>query len=716
MNLRPDGFLMDGADGFAEGGQKHVAAVLLPSEAAAAHCCVEVGSRAGPFGVEFLLVSPADYLALRTTIGVRSDNPVVLRSLQPTLRERWSAAAGRPSPTVAWLTRTMQEQLLPPRPSRATRGSSVGARDRPLRPDRVDPRRNGTPSARAPAPAVDDVDADGSGFRIQANGLMRRTRDGRSLLSDVSLVVEPAELVAIVGGSGAGKTTLLEALAGVRPAEEGTVRLDGQDLYRNLAAWRPSIGYVPQDDIIHADLPLRTTLRYAARLRLGGRATADQIEQRVTDALEALGLAGRSDVPVRSLSGGQRKRASIAVELLTRPRAFFLDEPTSGLDPATGAELVRVLRGLAARGTAVLFTTHAPQDVTACDRIVFLAEGGHLAFVGSPPDALAYFGVEAIERIYEAVATEQTPEEWDRRFREHVAPPAQTASPSRPTPARATQAGAVQQWWVLTRRTVETLFRNRLTVAILFGSPVMIVAMFAILFRAGAFDPTHPEPSAILMILFWVTFAAFFFGITYGLLQIVTERPILRREHLSGVRLGPYLLSKATVLLPFLVAVDALVLGVLRGLGRLPAARLEVYVSVGGSLALLAAASLGLGLLTSAAVANASQATLALPLLSFPAVLFSGAILPVHIMAGVGVGVGLFVPVRWAFEAVGHDLGVRALLSNGHSPLGPPLVASYGNAGSHAIGFYWAILGAFVLASFLAAWLVLRRNAAGPVR
>ena len=212
MNLRPDGFLMDGADGFAEGGQKHVAAVLLPSEAAAAHCCVEVGSRAGPFGVELLLVSPADYLALRTTIGVRSDNPVVLRSLQPTLRERWSAAAGRPSPTVAWLTRTMQEQLLPPRPSRATRGSSVGARDRPLRPDRVDPRRNalitylpqmsriaarrnGTPSARAPAPVVDDVDADGSGFRIQANGLMRRTRDGRSLLSDVSLVVEPAELV-----------------------------------------------------------------------------------------------------------------------------------------------------------------------------------------------------------------------------------------------------------------------------------------------------------------------------------------------------------------------------------------------------------------------------------------------------------------------------------------------------------------------------------------
>jgi hypothetical protein len=251
--------------------------------------------------------------------------------------------------------------------------------------------------------------------------------------------------------------------------------------------------------------------------------------------------------------------------------------------------------------------------------------------------------------------------------------------------------------------------------AILLGSPVMVVALFAILFRPGAFDFTRPEPSAILMILFWVTFGTFFFGLTYGLLQICTERAILRREHLAGLRLGPYLLSKVAVLLPFLLAVNALMLVVLRALDRLPAASLTVYLSVGGTLALLAAGSLALGLLTSAGVATPSQATLALPMICFPAVLFSGAILPVHLMAGVGESISLFMQVRWAFEAIGHDLGVRRLLMEGGSPLGPPLVASYGDAGLRSTGFYWALLAAFTVAFLLGAWALLRRTArAGP--
>lgn len=148
----------------------------------------------------------------------------------------------------------------------------------------------------------------------------------------------------------------------------------------------------------------------------------------------------------------------------------------------------------------------------------------------------------------------------------------------------------------------------------------------------------------------------------------------------------------------------------------MPATRLVVYLSVGGTLALLAAAALGLGLLASAGVANPSQATLALPLLCFPAVLFSGAILPVHIMAGVGAGISLFMPVRWAFEALGHDLGVRRLLSEGGSPLGPPIVASYGDAGLHSTGFYWTILAAFTVAFFMAAWLLLRRASTTSLR
>jgi hypothetical protein len=145
-------------------------------------------------------------------------------------------------------------------------------------------------------------------------------------------------------------------------------------------------------------------------------------------------------------------------------------------------------------------------------------------------------------------------------------------------------------------------------------------------------------------------------------------------------------------------------------LDRLPAASLHTYLSVGVTLGLDAAAALMLGILTSAAVGNPSQATLALPMLCFPAVLFSGAILPVHVMAGVGAAISTVMPDRWAFEAVGHDLGVRSLLQHGGSPLGPPLISTYGNAGSHATTTYWIYLAIFAAVFFAAAWITLART------
>jgi ABC-type transport system involved in multi-copper enzyme maturation permease subunit len=157
-------------------------------------------------------------------------------------------------------------------------------------------------------------------------------------------------------------------------------------------------------------------------------------------------------------------------------------------------------------------------------------------------------------------------------------------------------------------------------------------------------------------------------------------------------------------------------LAVLRGLDRLPAASTTAYVSLGVTLLLDAAAALTLGLLTSAAVSNASQATLALPMLCFPAVLFSGAILPVHVMAGVGAAISAVMPDRWAFEAIGHTLHLRRLLAEGGSPLGPPLLRSFGAAGTAAVGIYWAYLAAFAVAFFIGAWAVLRRSLQRPAR
>jgi ABC-type multidrug transport system permease subunit len=366
----------------------------------------------------------------------------------------------------------------------------------------------------------------------------------------------------------------------------------------------------------------------------------------------------------------------------------------------------------------VLFTTHSVQDLACCDRVVFLARDGNLAFVGKVEEALDYFAAERIEQIYERLAWEATPDEWAKRFEEHrgngAAPMSALESG---TPQSRDGIGFAREWAVLTRRTLETLVRNRLTMAILVGSPALVVAMFAVLFRPGAFEFASPNPSAITMILFWVTFGAFFFGLTYGLLQIVTEQAILRREQLVGQRISAYLLSKMAVLLPFLVFVVVLMLAVLRALDRLPAASTTTYLTLGITLSLLAAAALTLGLMTSAAVSNPAQATLALPMLCFPAVLFSGAILPVHEMAGAGAAISTMIPDRWAFEALGHDLGIRHLLADGGSPLGPPLIAAYGDkAGTAATGTYWAYLAAFTVAFFLGAWVILRRRSRRSTR
>jgi energy-coupling factor transporter ATP-binding protein EcfA2 len=412
-----------------------------------------------------------------------------------------------------------------------------------------------------------------------------------------------------------------------------------------------------------------------------------------------VGLTDHADVPVGSLSGGQRKRASIAVELLTDPHVFFLDEPTSGLDPVTSEELIARLRQLADRSATVVFTTHSIEDLARCDRIVFMGRGGRVGFVGTLDEALDQFAVDSVAELYRRLADLDGPTNELGTVATVPAPDADYRSVVR-RPA----ASGLTQWRVLTQRTLETLLRNRVTLAILVGSPAMVIAMFAVLFRPGAFDFHDPSPSSMVMIGFWVVFGAFFFGLTYGLLQICTERTILRRERLVGLRPGAYVASKVTVLVPFLVLVVAGMLGVLRLLDRMPSRSASTYASIGTGLLLCAIAALGLGLLTSALVGNVSQATLALPMLCFPAVLFSGAILPVHIMAGAGAAISAAIPTRWSFEAIGHDLGARRILAEGGSPLGPPLLESYGDAGTHATGIYWLVLAAFAAALLVATW------------
>ena len=526
---------------------------------------------------------------------------------------------------------------------------------------------------------------------IEVRELAQQAKSGAVTLHDVSLTIRPGELVAIIGGSGAGKTTLLDTMCGLRPPAAGSVSLISGN-----------IGYVPQDDVIHLALPLARTLRYAAALRAVPGASVDNV-------LRTLELTGRSLVPVGQLSGGERKRASIASELLAGPTLFFLDEPTSGLDPARGAELMRTLRGLAEGGTTVVLTTHNPSDADRCDKVAVLAAGGRLAFFGPPEQARDHFGAATLEEIYAlldgaadpagaAAPTGRPPSPTAAELRDELNDIDELNDVNNRSDARPRRP--IRQWLLLTKRNAETLTRARLTLAILIGAPVMVLLMFLVLFRPGAFDPAHPSPAATVMILFWVAFGGFFFGLTYGLLQICGEFAVLRRERFAGVGASAYVLAKVAVLLPLLALVDLLFLVVLRLLGRLPDT--GDYGATFVTLLLSSAAALGLGLLISAAVSEPSQATIALPMVCFPQVLFVGAILPVPTMAVVGKWISYAMTNRWAFEALGHSLGVAGLWASGRSPLGPPLLASYGNTFARPVTADWLILAGFTVA-FLAA-------------
>jgi ABC-type multidrug transport system ATPase subunit len=511
-----------------------------------------------------------------------------------------------------------------------------------------------------------------------------RLPGGRELLSGVDVDVPPGTMLAIAGPSGAGKTTLLEELGAGHQA--GTV------------------GFVPQDDIVHLDLALGRTLAYAARLRLPAGTSGAQVAAAVARVLAALGLDALAGQRVGSLSGGERKRASIAVELLTQPRALFLDEPTSGLDPAAGARVLGLLRELAASGTTVVLSTHNPADLAHADEVAFLA-GGRLLYRGAPEDLAAAFGAASIEEVY-GIDPADVPS----------APALPGGRPPSAAEPAARPPGALRQWWLLTRRSAAILARNRLSAAVVLGSPIMIAAMFAMLFRPHAFSPGSDNPGSSAMIMFWIAFGAFFFGLTYGLLQICAELPIVRRERRTVLRLGPYLTSKITLLLPILAAADALLLLVLRGTDRLPAAAASVYGSLFATTVLASAAALTLGLLASAAVSDSGQATLMLPLLCFPQVLFSGAFVPVPQMGVVGSALSWAMTNRWAYQALGRGIGLDGLWAHGTSPLGPPLLASYGGTfdGSAAAGRAW--LCGFAVLFFVAAWLVLARKCRRPRR
>ncbi|MFC5175184.1 ATP-binding cassette domain-containing protein [Nocardioides taihuensis] len=527
-------------------------------------------------------------------------------------------------------------------------------------------------------------------------------RGGRRLLDGVTLSLDRGELVAVIGASGAGKSTLLASMAGLLPLASGSVELVAAS-GGPLGSPYGVVGMVPQDDILHPDLPLQRTLRHAAGLRLAG--DRDRLDGAVREVLEALDLVERAAVPVGSLSGGQRKRASIAVELLAEPSLCLLDEPTSGLDPATARALVATLRALADRGDGIAFTTHALADVESCDRLVVLATGGRLVYDGPPALAAAALGVDGLGDLYDLLADPEglvaATDDGATRTAVAAGRPLRPPAPRRPArDAHPPRPSRLRQFSVLTHRAAEIVLRNRLTLSILLGSPAAVIAMFAVLFQPGQLSQGS-DPTGAVMEAYWLAFAGFFFGLTYGLLQICTEIPVMRREHQSGVSDAAYLASKVALLTPVLLAVNVVMLGVLRALDRLPALSGATWASLSVTLGVNALVALFLGLLASASVTSAAQAALALPMLCFPAVLFSGAMVPVPVMARAGAAIAAVMPDRWAFEAISRHLGVSRLV-----PAGSP----YADLGRSSSVTYWWFLAVTGLVLAAGAYVAVRRR------
>lgn len=523
--------------------------------------------------------------------------------------------------------------------------------------------------------AISQFDESG-GLHVDAIGLNKRVRKNLNILQNISLTFKPREFIVIVGQSGGGKSTLLDAIAGYRPATDGRVFVNDIDAYRSFDAIRNSIGYVPQRDIIHMELTVYQALDYAARLRMPADTSPEERHLRVMQVLDDLDLTHRKEVQVSGLSGGQQKRVSIGVELLTKPGLFFLDEPTSGLDPGTETALMQLMRRLADQGRTIILVTHATKNVMLADKVVFLARGGHVAWFGPPEEALRYFdryrsdrerraGPMDFDQIYAILdnSTLGSAEEWSARFRsdpahqqyieqplaprlEGLAAPSKPMSAPRPPGGR--QTSAWRQFLILSSRNLKILTRDRASLLLMLLAPPlvsMLDVLIAFMMGRRMFDFYDGDIRNLTISFFLLIIFAMFVGGLSQMREIVKEIDIYKRERLVNLKIGPYVLSK--VWLAALLAVyQAAAYTIIHYLAyEMPGGALE-FLMIFASLALLSMAGMMLGLLTSALAPNANTAPMIVILFIMPQVVLSGALVP---LPGAVSAPGA---TRWAFEAL----------------------------------------------------------------
>lgn len=547
---------------------------------------------------------------------------------------------------------------------------------------------------------------------FEAHNLTVRSQAGDVLLDDLTFMLGKQSFMAVVGPTGAGKSTLLNALTGYRPANRGTVSYASRDLYTSYESLRYLIGYVPQEDIIHTQLTVRAALEYAAELRLPGDMPVKERQHRVAEVMDELGLTERADVLIERLSGGQRKRCNIALELLTKPSLLFLDEPTSGLDPGYEKSLMTLFSDLAKGGRTVIVVTHSVQSLEMCDRVLFLAPGGRLAYFGPPDEALGYFEETDYANIFDKLEHDRTTD-WKARFRQHSLFNAYIQEPmverhfiQGDEPVAVLPPEPAQEWMhqfsTLTRRYISVLSSDRgATITLLAQEPVLGILM--LLLPANTFVPlpTRGNPNAQLFCAVLV-FAGTFMGFLNAVREIVKELPIYRRERAVGLTTSSYVASKFVVLAGLMVVQSIVfVLFAIQRQGGLTgsATGLWPFGELCLDIMLAGIAALALALLISAFVNTSEKAMTALPIVLVAEIILSGALLP---LSGVATIPAEFASANWGFSAVASTMDLPTLTHKDH----PRWDRSLENWGEDVLALF--ILTAIPLGGTV--WVLRRRD------
>jgi ABC-type multidrug transport system ATPase subunit len=500
--------------------------------------------------------------------------------------------------------------------------------------------------------------------------------NGKQLLDDISLTARPGTLTAVIGGSGAGKSTLARLVAGYTSPTSGSVTFEGHDIHADYASLRSRIGMVPQDDVVHRQLTVNQALGYAAELRLPPDTSKADRAKVVTQVLDELDLTKHADTRVDKLSGGQRKRASVALELLTGPSLLILDEPTSGLDPALDHQVMTMLRQLADAGRVVIVVTHMLSYLDICDQLLLVAPGGKTAYFG-PPDRIGdAMGTTNWAKIFTQVGAD--PEEANRRFLEQR--DAQRR-PQKLLPGRTDEPGDLgepartsvrRQISTVARRQVRLVVADRAYFIFLALLPFILGALSLTVPGSSGFrvpDPHGGTPDESAQILNLLLLAAAFMGTALTIRDLVGERAIFQREQAVGLSTSAYLLAKTAVFCGFAILQSAItttivVIGksapsrgaVLLGHSTL-AATVELFLTVAATC--VASAILGLAI---SALVRSSEQIMPLFVVSIMAQLvLCGGMVPVTGRLALDQ-LSFAMPARWGYAAAASTVDIRHLV------------------------------------------------------